>query len=238
MAGGLDEEEVNKQLDNMVKFIYREAEEKAAEIKAKATEEADIEKAKIVQERKLKIMQEFETKEKQIEVKKRIAYSNALNNSRLKILKAREEGIQKLLEEAHQRLFSIARDSNYRQILQELLVQALLKLEETKVNVIARRQDVSLVQQVLPAAVDEYKRRTNGRAVEAVIDSNVFLPPGLDAGGKQHESCSGGVIVSTTDGKIICSNTLDARLAVAFEQLLPEIRLSLYGPSATRKFFD
>eukprot|EP01116_Phalansterium_solitarium_P006894 TRINITY_DN19312_c0_g1_i1.p1 TRINITY_DN19312_c0_g1~~TRINITY_DN19312_c0_g1_i1.p1 ORF type:complete len:274 (+),score=66.26 TRINITY_DN19312_c0_g1_i1:111-824(+) len=237
MSGPLEDDEVSKQLDNMVKFIYREAEEKAAEIKAKATEEADIEKAKIVQERKLKIMQEFETKEKQIEVKKRIAYSNALNNSRLKILKAREEGIQKLLEEAHARLFSVSKDPNYKQILQDLLLQALTKLEESKVNVIARKQDVSLVQQALPAAVEEYKRRS-GRAVEAVIDSNMFLPPGVDAGGKQNESCSGGVIVSTIDGKIICSNTLDARLAIAFEQLLPEIRMSLYGPSATRKFFD
>jgi len=233
----MDEEEVTKQLDHMVKFIYREAEEKAAEIRAKATEEADIEKAKIVQERKFKIMQEFEAKEKQIEVKKRIAYSNALNNSRLKILKAREEGVQKLLEEAHSRLFTIAKDPSYKRLLQDLLLQGLLKLEEAKVSVIARKQDVKLVEEVLPTAVAEYRRRT-GRPAEATIDNNVFLPPGLDAGGKPHESCSGGVIVSTTDGKIICSNTLDARLTQAFEALLPEIRMSLYGQNANRRFHD
>lgn len=233
----MDDDEVAKQLDHMVKFIYREAEEKAAEIRAKATEEADIEKAKIVQERKLKIMQEFETKEKQIDVKKRIAYSNALNNSRLKILKAREEGVQKLLEESHSRLSQISRDPSYKQLLQDLLLQALVKLEEPKVSVVVRKQDLALVQQVLPAAIDEYRRRT-GRPAEATIDNNVFLPPGTDAGGKPHESCSGGIIVSTPDGKIIASNTLDARLSMAFEQMLPDIRLSLYGKSTTRKFFD
>jgi len=170
-------------------------------------------------------------------VKKRIAYSNALNNSRLKILKAREEGVQRLLEEAHGRLASISKDPSYKDLLQDLLLQALLKLEEPKVNVIARKQDLGFLQQVLPAAVAEYKRRTS-RPCEATLENNTFLPPGTDAGGKANESCSGGIIVSTIDGKIVCSNTLDQRLAMAFEQLLPQIRLSLYGPSLSRKFFD
>jgi hypothetical protein len=42
---------------------------KASEIQAKAQEEASIEKARIVMEEKLKIMKDFERKEKQIEVK-------------------------------------------------------------------------------------------------------------------------------------------------------------------------
>ncbi len=68
----MEDEEVQKQLDHMVKFIQREAEEKASEIQAKAQEEFSIEKARMVQEEKLKIMKEFERKEKQIEVKKRM----------------------------------------------------------------------------------------------------------------------------------------------------------------------
>lgn len=68
----LDDEEVQKQLDHMVKFIYREAEEKASEISAKAQEEFSIEKARLVQEEKLKIMKTYETKEKNIEVKKKM----------------------------------------------------------------------------------------------------------------------------------------------------------------------
>lgn len=68
----MDDSEVQVQLDHMVKFIYREAEEKANEIKAKAQEEFSIEKSRLVQEEKLKIMKEFERKEKQIEVKKKM----------------------------------------------------------------------------------------------------------------------------------------------------------------------
>jgi V-type H+-transporting ATPase subunit E len=68
----MDEEEVTKQLDQMVKFIYREAEEKASEISAKAKEEFSIEKARIVNEEKAKIAKLYDSKEKAIEVKKKM----------------------------------------------------------------------------------------------------------------------------------------------------------------------
>lgn len=47
---------------------------------------------------------------------------------------------------------------------------------------------------------------------------------------------SGGVVLSAQEGRIVCSNTLDQRLQLAYEQLLPEIRKTLFGKSATRKF--
>jgi hypothetical protein len=34
------------------------------------------------------------------------------------------------------------------------------------------------------------------------------------------------------DGKILCSNTLDARLSMAFEQQLPQIRAILFNTAA------
>ena len=56
----------------MVKFIQQEASEKAAEIKLKADEEFNIEKLRMVEAEKQKIRQEYERKEKQIEVQKRM----------------------------------------------------------------------------------------------------------------------------------------------------------------------
>jgi V-type H+-transporting ATPase subunit E len=63
---------VAKQLENMVSFIKKEAEEKAGEVLAKAEEEFTIEKAKKVQAQKLKLMKEFERKEKEVEVQKKM----------------------------------------------------------------------------------------------------------------------------------------------------------------------
>lgn len=36
---------------------------------------------------------------------------------------------------------------------------------------------------------------------------------------------SGGVVLASRDGKIVCENTLDARLDVAFRKKLPEVFL-------------
>lgn len=56
----------------MVAFIEQEANEKAEEIEAKAEEEFNIEKGRLVQEQRLKIFEFFEKKEKQVELKRRM----------------------------------------------------------------------------------------------------------------------------------------------------------------------
>jgi len=232
------DDEVEKQLDHMIKFIYREAEEKKGEIEAKAMEEFSIEKQRIVQEERIRILKDFEKKEKQIEVQKKIQYSNELNQSRLTILKAREEGIQKLLSEAHHRLGVVSKDqATYKKLMHGLIVQALIKLQETKVQVVCRKQDLALVKEILPGASGEYQAKCS-RSVDVTLNTNDFLPPGPEQATVEGEVCSGGIVVSTLDGRIICANTLDARLSMAFDQQLPQIRTILYGESASRKFKD
>jgi len=234
----MDDDEVKKQLDHMMKFIYKEAEEKASEIQAKAMEEFSIEKQRIVQEERLRIMKDYEKKEKQIEVQKKIQYSNELNHSRLQVLKSREEGVQKLLGEAHRRLGSISKDpAHYSKLLQALIVQGLIKLHEPKVQVVGRKQDISILQQVLPSAVSEYSQKT-GKNVDASLSTVDFLPPGPEHATVEGEFCSGGIVLSASDGRIICANTMDARLSMVFDAKLPEIRTIIYGESKTRKHKD
>jgi len=233
----MDEAAVKQQLDHMVKFIYREAEEKATEIASKAQEECSIEKQRLVQDEKLKVAKVYETKRKQIEVKKKIMYSNALNQSRLTVLKAREEGIQKILTDAHRRLADLTKNPEaYRGLLQKLIVQGLLRLGEADVHIVARAEDKTLVEAAINGAVQEYKTKSQ-KDVRVTLEKNTHLPPGPEFA-KGPDFCSGGVILSTPDGKIICSNTLDARLSMAFEQQLPKIRTILFGESQTRVHRD
>ena len=56
----------------MVQFIHQEAKEKAAEIKLKTDEEFNIEKLRMVEAEKTKIRAEYERKEKQVEVQRRM----------------------------------------------------------------------------------------------------------------------------------------------------------------------
>lgn len=65
-----DDQEAQAQIQQMVKFILNEAKDKAQEIEARALEDFNIEKLKLVQQMKDKIRQEFDKKAKKLEVQR------------------------------------------------------------------------------------------------------------------------------------------------------------------------
>lgn len=81
---------VQKQIKHTMAFIEKEANEEAEEIDVKAEEEFNIEKGCLVQTQRLKTMECYEKKEKQIEQQKKIQVSNLINQVRLKVLRARD----------------------------------------------------------------------------------------------------------------------------------------------------
>lgn len=60
------------QIHHMMAFIEQEANEKAEEIDARAEEEFTIEKGRLVQQNRLKIIEYYERKEKQVELQKKM----------------------------------------------------------------------------------------------------------------------------------------------------------------------
>jgi len=145
--------------------------------------------------------------------------------------------IQKLLIEAQKRLSLIsAHQDQYRPLLKHLIVQGLQRLNERQVQIVVRKEDIPLVKGILDDAVAEYVA-LGGQKVELSLDPVNVLPPGPSEGYKGPTS-SGGVILTSHEGKIICKNTLDARLGLAFEQRLPEVRVNLFGRSKTRTHLD
>lgn len=134
-------------------FIEQEANEKVEEIDAKAEEEFNIEKGRLVQQQRLKIMEFYERKEKQVELQKKMwvhdsflhdkfveknllfltflfsQSSNLLNQARLKVLQAQQQHIQNLLAEARTRLSKSSADrSNYSRVIRDLIIQALFQV--------------------------------------------------------------------------------------------------------------
>lgn len=210
----------------MEAFILKEAREKVNEINDRAEEEFTIEKARLVQAEKQKIKKEFERKRKQVEVKNKITFSNKLNQARLRKLKAREDVVLALRDEAKERLVQVSQPGPaYQALLKLLIVQGLVKLSEPKVNIRVREEDKGEVQAVLAAAAKEYQSRT-GKTAELIIES-FYLPSGPSKG-TIGLTCAGGVLLSAMDEKIVCDNTLDQRLGLAFESLLPEIRRTVF----------
>lgn len=120
---------------------------------------------------------------------------------------------------------------------------------ENKVIIRCREADTSLVNDIISDVVKEYKD-TMQQDVNAKIDTT-YLPANI----------AGGVEVIALNGRIkVClnlfdhlikiiifinyllnvqvPNTLESRLDLISEQLIPEIRTALFGANENRKFTD
>ncbi|XP_035280314.1 V-type proton ATPase subunit E 1-like [Anguilla anguilla] len=224
----LSDADVQKQIKHMMAFIEQEANEKAEEIDAKAEEEFNIEKGRLVQTQRLKIMEYYEKKEKQIEQQKKIQMSNLMNQARLKVLKARDDMISDMLNEARQRLAKVATDpSRYQGLLDGLVLQGFYQLLEPKVSIRCRKQDLAMVQAAIQKNSPIYQASVKN-SIEVHIDQNNFLSPDI----------SGGIEIYNADRKIKVSNTLESRLDLMAQQMMPEIRVVLFGANQNRKFLD
>lgn len=118
-----------------------------------------------------------------------------------------------------------------------LSFQNLLRLKEPAVLLRCRKDDHHHVESVLDSAKDEYAEKANVHPPEIIVDHDVYLPPGpshhhlfsiITHHNDHGPFCSGGIVMASRDGKIVCENTLDARLDVAFRKKLPDIRKKLF----------
>jgi V-type H+-transporting ATPase subunit E len=150
------------------------------------------------------------------------------NQARLKVLKAREEHIRNVLEDARKKLIEVTKDAEmYKKVVQKLIAQGLFLLLEPSVSIRCRQQDLGIVNEVLGAAIDEYKTATK-KEVKASVDQENFLSV---------ETC-GGIELMAAKGKIKCVNTLESRLNLISHQLLPSVRVALFGRNPNRQFDD
>jgi len=242
----LSEEQARAQVEKMRGFILREAEEKRDELLAKAQEECAVERQKLVVEEKKKIDLEYERKEKQANVQKRIAYSNEYNGARLQALKAQDECVQSLIEKARKSLMDLVADpARYKPLVCNYMVQALLLLRDAEVEVRCRACDKQLVQELIPEAVERFKdlykklseedNKKKGAAFTLDFENDPVLKVKVTISSDTlPDSALGGVILTSYNGRIVCSNTIESRLAIASEKCLPAIRKVLF-PVPIRK---
>ena len=112
-----------------------------------------------------------------------------------------------------------------------------MTLMENHVNIQCRKEDLSIVKAQLDAGIklfqDTMKEATSGvvPSVNVVLDEKTFLPP-APVKGSSALACSGGILLTARQGQIVCRNTLDHRLDLAFESLKPSIRGALFGVRA------
>jgi V-type H+-transporting ATPase subunit E len=218
----------------MCAFINVSAVEKARELQLKTIHDANLESSMLVHEAKTKLNAGQKEEEKKIAMMERIRVSRAKAELRIKAMRVREELLDNTRAESIKRLqLATADKTKYASMLTDLIVQGLIKLNEPKVVVLCRAVDETICKSVLAAASQKYVdiiKKETGQTCQCALELNPggkALPPPADGSGKK--SCAGGVQLLAGGGKIVCDNTLDARLSTAFEQLMPEIRRTLFS---------
>eukprot|EP00922_Rhytidocystis_sp_ex-Travisia-forbesii_P036973 GHVS01055073.1.p1 GENE.GHVS01055073.1~~GHVS01055073.1.p1 ORF type:complete len:236 (+),score=41.70 GHVS01055073.1:119-826(+) len=233
----MDEEQAQRQVQQMCNFILNEAKDKAQEIEAKALEDFNIEKLKLVQQMKDKIRQEYQKKVKQIETERSTARSSAVNRARLKKIAARQQVLQEVVQQTQSQLHAVTTNKQtYSTLITDLIAQGLLQLLEPVVLIVCRKVDQAVVESCLSAAATKYsqvlkKQAGIDKTVKLSVDTKTYLhpPPCAEFPAGSGRCCSGGVKLISADGRIVCDNTLDARLQLVVANCAPEIKKTLFS---------
>jgi V-type H+-transporting ATPase subunit E len=104
----------------------------------------------------------------------------------------------------------------------------MIKLLEKELYLKCRKEDVQLVQSILQECEKEYSeimmKETNEeyKTKLTLVDGEYLTA--------EHGGECGGIVMFTTDKRIVCKNTLKSRLDLCFEELLPHIRKILFPP--------
>jgi len=136
-----------------------------------------------------------------------IVYSAQLK-AKNQLIKAQEETVDEAFHKAEQRLKDLDKQADYPQILEVLLDECLDFFPEGEVLVQVRGSDKGLLEKMLS---------DRGRSFR-ISDTPL--------------AASGGLVVSSSDGQIVVSNTFDSRLGRARDHLRLEISKTLFGTEA------
>lgn len=223
----LTDELAQNEMKKMIAFIKQEALEKAKEIKIKADEEFNIEKAKFVRQETANIDALFQKKIKQAEVQRKIAASNYYNKSKLRVLQLKDDLLNGLFESAKVALKEYAVKPTYREEMKKLLIEGIYECLEPEITIRCREKDAPLLESVMEEAKLEAEKNL-GTKFQLTLDRSNWLP----------DSMIGGLNLYTCQGRISVLNTWEARLETCFQTLLPTIRFMLYGIPPNRRFFE
>ena len=124
-------------------------------------------------------------------------------------------------------------EAQYKELLKKLIVQVLfflfqgmLRMLERTVYVEGRKEHRHMLKQILPECESEFKRimkKETRQDMESALQMSEYS---LE---ERNKNIIGGIFMRSSDGRIVCDNSFDARVALIFEHLLPAIRAMLFA---------
>ncbi len=190
--------------ENLITSMEGSAEEKIKEMMKKAYKEAEetIKHAEVRAEAIKKSYLENVAKSAETETNK-LNY-NVKVETKMNVIRIKDEMLQKAFLEAKGKLASFREQSTYKDAFKKMIQEAIDELDGKEVRLHVDKRDESLCKQIL-----------------AEMNKNSEIEADL--------TCAGGLNASTKDEKVIVSNTIESRLDKATELLKFEIFSTLYG---------
>ncbi|MBP1911821.1 V-type ATP synthase subunit E [Thermococcus stetteri] len=195
-------QEINREAEQKIQYILREAQEEAEKIKEEARRRAEDKAQWILRKAKT-----------QAEMEKQRAIASARLEVRKKRLALQEEMIRAVLSALKERLASLPTE-DYFQTLVTLTAAALRELGIGSAVVRSNEETLKLIVERLP----EFKKRIGeelGRGVEITVGEPI--------------STIGGVLVESPDGSVRVDNTFEARIERLEADLRARIAKALFG---------
>ena len=187
----------NSTISKLILFIEQEAREKVKEIELKTEADFNIEKQNLIFKGRLAVLEEYERKEKALEVLQRVQLSAAVGAARVQKMKARDDLLEGMKRDALRKIDAFFKSpSTYATFMKRLIIQGLIKIEEPVVELQVRAEDRGLVIRMLPECVSEYKAAMReagwpaGMSVVVTV-SSVYIPAS--------RACRGGLVLTALD---------------------------------------
>lgn len=197
----------------------------------KTQKECVAEALTIENQERTRVREEYEKRKKALLVQKKIQVSQRKTQARIDVMRARDAKMNELKHSCLRKLGELSKEAKYKELVRYLIAQGLLVMQEQTIKIQCRQEDLKIVQAELEPAVNLFKKTmsdSTGIAPTVTVSlDDKFLAPGFSQEGVAF--CAGGVLLSARNDQIICRNTLDHRLDLAFEQLKPQIRGILFG---------
>lgn len=212
-----------RQIKQMVAFIVQEADEKCKEIKIKTEHDFNLQKQNLIHNGKVTVQDEFAQKEKDLEIMERVQRSATISEARVRKMQQRDLLLLELKKNTLSKLGKRCHDKKaYAKLLNDLIVEGLLKIEEDFVEIQVRSCDVSLCKDAVQSASEEYKRlmATRGIIVNPTVNVHTTTLP--------DNQTVGGCVLIAHHNRIVVDQTMEARLDIAFKGVMPHVRAALF----------
>ncbi|XP_075227845.1 V-type proton ATPase subunit E-like isoform X2 [Lycorma delicatula] len=203
----------------MVAFIELEGLEKAEAISNKTEEEYHLTVGNMVQNGRRQLVELYDKKIKSMYKENNLKEQLLTTQSKMKLLKHRQEVVDNLLDEAFNKLIKKAEDEeNNRDILQKCMLQAFVMMLEKDIIIQVVERDKNIVKDIVPKVQEQYEKITGIKARVKIAKKTLS------------NNCVGGCITFNKRCTLKVTNTISERFRIILDRVVSSVlRTMLFG---------